>query len=290
MLICGVGANAAKRADVELMWQKLSSLKWIHSCSAGLEHLLFPALVESDVTLTNAKGVYSHSLAEFALLGMKWFALDVPRLLQQKKQGKWAQFDVEELRGKTLGVIGLGDIGMACAKLAKSYQMNVIGCRRRVERSAAEMAIVDSILPPSSIVELCRKCEYVLMATPHTPETHKLLSAEAIAAMKPSSVFVNVGRGKCVDEPALISALSEGRIKGAALDVFYEEPLPESSPLWALDNVFMSPHCADRTKEFQFQSMQLFVRNLKAWAETAGLSQEEQRCSLANVCDKKLGY
>jgi phosphoglycerate dehydrogenase-like enzyme len=289
MLICGVGVNAAKKADIELMWPRLTSLKWIHSSSAGLEHLLFPALVDSDVTLTNAKGVYSHSLAEFALLGMKWFAMDVPKLLQQKRASKWAPYDVEELRGKTLGVIGLGDIGMASAKLAKSYQMSVIGCRRRVERSTAESEIVDSILPPSSIVELCSQCDYVLMATPHTPETHKLMSAEAIKAMKTSAVFLNVGRGKCVDEPALITALSEGKIKGAALDVFYEEPLPESSPLWTLDNVFMSPHCADRTKEFQFQSMQLFLRNTKAWA-AAGATGEEQKKSLANVCDKKLGY
>ena len=290
VLNCGVGPTAAKKADVELIWGKLKSLKWFHSCSAGLEHLIFPALVDSDVTLTNAKGVYSTALAEFAILGMKWFALDVPRLLQQKKEKKWIQYDVEELRGKTLGVIGLGDIGMACAKLAKSHQMSVIGCRRRLERSAQEAEIVDSILPPSSIVELCSKCDYVLMVTPHTHDTHKLMSAEAIAAMQPSAVFINIGRGKCVDEPALISALTEGRIRGAALDVFYEEPLPESSPLWSLDNVLLTPHTADRTKDFLVQSMYLFLKNAEAWVGAEAAGEVAQRKSLVNICDKKLGY
>jgi hypothetical protein len=131
LLNCGVGENAGKKADVQQIWPKLTNLKWMHSSSAGLEHLLFPELVNSPVVLTNAKGVYSNSLAEFALMACKYFAMDVPRLLRAKAAKTWEPYDVEELRGRTLGVIGLGDIGKATAKLAATgYQMRVLGLRR----------------------------------------------------------------------------------------------------------------------------------------------------------------
>lgn len=123
--------------------------------------------------------------------------------------------------------------------------------------------------------------DYVVAATPWTPDTDKLVSAAAIAAMKPNAVFVNVGRGKCVDEEALIEALSARRIRGAALDVFATEPLPASSPLWSLPNVLMSPHCADRTKEFQFESLGRFVDNCGRYLSGR---------PLLAVCDKRSGY
>jgi phosphoglycerate dehydrogenase-like enzyme len=120
----------------------MPNLVWMHSSSAGLEHLLFPELVNGPVTLTNAKGVYSNSLAEFALMACKWFAMDVPRLLRAKREGRWEPFDVEELRGNTMGVVGFGDIGQACARLAKAYQMKVVGLRRNTQLSEAEAQLV----------------------------------------------------------------------------------------------------------------------------------------------------
>ncbi|GIL82646.1 hypothetical protein Vretifemale_11565, partial [Volvox reticuliferus] len=283
LLNCGVGKNAGKRDDIRALWPKLRNLEWMHSASAGLEHLLFPELVGGPVTLTNAKGVYSHSLAEYCLTACNWFAKDLPRLRRQQAAAQWEPYDVEELRGKTLGIIGYGDIGQACGRLAKAFRMRVVALRRRVDLSAEEKAagIVDDIFPPERLHDLMAASDYVVMATPYTPSTHRLVDAAAIAAMRPHGVFINLGRGKCVDEAALVEALQAGRIRGAALDVFETEPLPADSPLWKLDTVLLSPHCADRTKEFQFESLGFFVENMGRFVAGQPLS---------NVCDKRSGY
>ncbi|GBF97360.1 D-isomer specific 2-hydroxyacid dehydrogenase [Raphidocelis subcapitata] len=283
LLNCGVGKNAGKRDDVREMWPRLKNLRWLHSASAGLEHLLFPELVEGPVVLTNAKGVYSHSLAEYALTCCSWFAKDFPRLIAAKDAKNWDPYDVEELRGKTLGVVGYGDIGQATAKLARAFRMRVIALRRRAELSEAEKeeGVLDAMYPPEQLPQLMAASDYVVVATPLTPSTEGLVSREAIAAMRPNGVLVNVGRGRCVDEDALIDALRIRHIRGAALDVFATEPLPASSPLWELPNVFVSPHCADRTKEFQFESLERFVDNVGRYMAGG---------ELLAVADKRSGY
>ncbi|KXZ49056.1 hypothetical protein GPECTOR_23g141 [Gonium pectorale] len=283
LLNCGVGKNAGKRDDIRALWPRLPNLVWMHSASAGLEHLLFPELVEGPVVLTNAKGVYSHSLAEYCLTACNWFAKDLPRLRRQQAAAQWEPYDVEELRGKTLGIIGYGDIGQACGRIAKAFRMRVVALRRRTELSEEEKAagVVEKIFPPDQLHALMADSDYVVMATPHTPATHRMVDAAAIAAMRPHGVFINLGRGKCVDEAALIEALQAGRIRGAALDVFDTEPLTADSPLWQLDNVLLSPHCADRTKEFQFESLAFFVENMGRFLGGQ---------PLANVCDKRSGY
>ncbi|GFR44249.1 hypothetical protein Agub_g5451, partial [Astrephomene gubernaculifera] len=283
LLNCGVGKNAGKRDDIRALWPLLPSLTWMHSASAGLEHLLFPELVEGPVVLTNAKGVYSHSLAEFALTACNWFAKDLPRLRRQQAACQWEPYDVEELRGKTMGIIGYGDIGQAVGRLAKAFRMRVVALRRRVELTEEERAagVVDQLFPPSQLPALMATSDYVVAATPLTPATARMVDATAIAAMKPSGVFINVGRGGCVEEEALVEALQSGRIRGAALDVFAVEPLPPTSPLWHLDNVLLSPHCADRTKEFQYESLSFFLDNMRRFL--AGQP-------LTNVCDKRSGY
>lgn len=282
-LNCGVLGAAGKRDDIRAMWPRLTGLRWMHSASAGLEHLLFPELVEGDVTLTNAKGVYSHSLAEYALTCCSWFAKDFPRMLRAKAAAEWDPYEVEELRGKTLGVVGYGDIGQATARLARAFKMRVVALRRRAELSAEERAegVLDALYTPAQLLDLMTASDYVVAATPWTPQTNKIISRDAIAAMRPNGVLVNVGRGKCVDEEALIEALTERRIRGAALDVFAAEPLPAASPLWGLPNAFLSPHCADRTKEFQFESLERFVENVGRYM--AGKD-------LVAVCDKRSGY
>lgn len=203
------GKAAGKRDDIKKMWPKLRNLKWFHSASAGLEHLLFDELVSGPVTLTNAKGVYSHSLAEYALTACNWFAKDLPRLQAAKKAHNWDPYAVEELRGKTMGIIGYGDIGQACGRLAKAFKMRVVALRRRTQLSAAEAAegVLDALHSPEQLHALMAESDFVVMATPHTPQTDKMVDAAALAAMKPTGVFINVGRGKCVDEPALISGM-----------------------------------------------------------------------------------
>jgi phosphoglycerate dehydrogenase-like enzyme len=181
----------------------LSSLRWVHTASAGVNHLLCPALSEAKgVALTNARGIYSGSLAEWALFACAYFAKDLPRLLAAQATATWAPYDVEELRGRTLGVVGFGDIGQATARLAQAYGMRVIATRRRAAPPEPG-APCDEFYALDRLPALMGASDYVVMATPLTPETTKLVSREAIAAMKPTGVFINIGRGPCVDEAAL---------------------------------------------------------------------------------------
>lgn len=289
VLNCGVGPNAGKKSDLQAAWPLMPGLRWLHSASAGLEHLLggWPELVASDVVLTNAAGVYAHSLAEFALFGCKYFALDVPRLARQKAARTWQKFDVEELRGRTLGIVGYGGIGRAVGRLAAAHGMRVVAARRNPAKSWEADEVVAEVFGsgPDELVQLAAICDYLVVATPATPATTDppILSAAVLAAMKPSAVLVGVGRGKCVDEAALVAALEAGRLKGAALDVFAEEPLPAASPLWDFPNVLITPHCADQTSTFQFDSLEFFLANCERYV-AGGVA------ALQNVADKRNGY
>ncbi|GAX77708.1 hypothetical protein CEUSTIGMA_g5151.t1 [Chlamydomonas eustigma] len=227
------------------------------------------------------QGVYKNSLSEFVLMACKYFALDMPRLLRAKRERKWEPFTVEELRGKTMGIAGCGAIGFECGRLAKAYQMKVLGLRRKVQMTPDEAHVVDKMYRPDQICELMSMCDYVVVSTPYTLDTHHLVSAEAIAAMKPNAVLVNVGRGKCINEAALIEALKRGFIRGAAMDVYEVAPLPFSSDLWEMENVLLSTYCAGLTKECQTDSMSIFMQNIERYLMGA---------ELVNVCDKRSGY
>ncbi|KAK9816443.1 hypothetical protein WJX72_000288 [[Myrmecia] bisecta] len=266
---------------VKDVWPKLKNLQWVHSTPVGVDSLLFDELVHSATVVTNSRGCYSNSLAEFAVASCKWFALDMPRMLAQKKARIFEAFDVEELRGKTMGVVGYGDIGQTCAALGRAFQMNLIAVRRRTELTQKEHEQHLKVYPPNQLHRLMAESDYVVLALPATPATKHMINKAAIAAMKPTGVLVNVGRGSTLVEAALVEALQEGRIKGAALDVFEVEPLPTESPLWDLPNVLMTPHTADRTKQFQHDAMEVFVANLKRF-----LAGEE----LQFLVDKHVGY
>jgi len=161
--------------------------------------------------------------------------------------------------------------------------MKVIGLRRRTALSESETreGLVDIMYGNNELSDLMASSDYVVVALPYTPMTDKFVNRAAINSMRANAVFVNVGRGKTVDEAALIDALVEKRIKGAALDVFATEPLPSDSPLWSLPNVFLSPHCADKTREFQFETLEFFIENVLRFLD---------KRPLLNVCDKNVGY
>lgn len=294
-LACGESMEAfaalAPAADVILSWSgnrkaleaafaAAPKVKWIHSRSAGLDGLLFPALIDSPVTLTNGRGVFSQSLGEFVMTGALYFAKDLPRMRRNQKAHRWEQFDIEEIRGQTMGIIGYGDIGRACAWRAKAMGMRVIAVRRRPQLSAGDEH-VDEVFGLDRMLEVVPRCDYVVAAAPLTPETKALISDAVFAAMKPSAVIMNVGRGPVIDEAAMVRALESGRIRGAALDVFETEPLPESSPLWEMENVLLSPHCADHTATWLDDAMQFFLDNFERYAKGEPLE---------NVVDKRAGY
>jgi phosphoglycerate dehydrogenase-like enzyme len=241
---------------------------------------MFPELVESPVPLTNGRGVFSQSLGEFIIGAVLFFAKDMPRMLRSQREGRWDQFDVQEVRGQTLGIVGYGDIGRAIAKRASALEMKVLALRRRPELSEAD-PYVSELFGFDRKKELMERCDYVVSALPLTPETRNFLNAADFAAMKKTAIFMNVGRGPVVDEPALIAALQAGQIRGAALDVFAVEPLPAGHPFYSMENVLMSAHCADNTAEWLNDAMRFFYINLERFWRNE---------PLLNIVDKKAGY
>lgn len=247
------------------LWRELGNVRWIHTLAAGVESLPFDLLRRSDVVVTNSRGLYADALGEFATAAMLWFAKDLRRLIRNQNDWRWEPYDVQRLEGRTVGVIGYGGIGHAVARRAEALGMRVLTIRRRRE------------LGDPTIEEVIAASDYVVMCTPLTPSTRRLMSRERIAGMKAEAVFINIGRGGTVDEEALVDALRNHRIRGAALDVFDVEPLPPEHPLWQLDNVLISPHTADHTDDAHERAMNVFIENLRRFR--AGES-------LENVVDK----
>jgi len=268
------------REVLQALWPRLKRVEWVHSMWAGLEGMLFPELVESAVPLTNSRGVFARSLGEFAIAGMLHFAKRIGRMKSQQSRALWEPFEVEELHGRVLGIVGYGSIGRVAAERAKAFGMRIHVLRRHADR-AAEDALVDRVYGVAELRELMAASDYVLAAAPLTAETRGLIGEQAIAAMKPNAVLINLGRGPVVEEQALVSALRAGAIRGAVLDVFDREPLEPEHPFWSMDNVLLSPHTADRTATWLDEAMELFLENYRRFA--AGQA-------LLNVTDKRLGY
>lgn len=259
------------------LWPRLRRVEWVHSMAAGLETLLFPALVESPVPLTNSKGVFARSLGEFAITSMLYFSKDLNRMRRNQKAGVWEPFDVGELFGATLGIAGYGEIGKSAALLAKAFGMRVHALRR----SGGSDPLADVMYTHDRLGELLRNSDYLLIGAPLTEETRGMIGEAELAQMKSTAVLINLGRGPVVVESALIKALTEGRIRGAALDVFDEEPLPAGHPFYSLDNVLLSPHCADHTETWLEDQMQMFLDNFELF---------RQKQTLRNLVDKRRGY
>jgi phosphoglycerate dehydrogenase-like enzyme len=255
-------------------------VRWVHTLSAGLDGLLFPALVESPVPLTNARGVFSDILAEFVIGAILFFAKGFRRLVLSQIARKWEQFDIVEIRGQTLGLVGYGDIGRAVASRAHALGMKVVALRRRPELSRDDPYLA-RVLPADRMREMLAQSDYVVVVTPLTEESRGMIGEAEFEAMKPDAVLMNVGRGPVVNEQALIRALQQGRIRGAALDVFDTEPLPASHPFYNLDNVLLSPHSADHTPEWKERTMRVFLENFERFRRGE---------PLRNVVNKKLGY
>ncbi len=257
-----------------------SRVRWVHTSSAGIEKVLFPELVESPVPLTNARGVFKESLAEFVVAAVFYFAKDLRRLVRSQEAGRWDQFDVEWVRGKTLGVVGYGEIGRETGRLAHALAMKVVAVRRRAAPSTDD-PILERAYPMEQLHEMLGVSDYVVVATPLTTKTRGMIGDAELRAMKGSGVIINVGRGPVIVESALIAALGEKRIKGAALDVFDQEPLPDGHPFYRLDNVLLSPHSADHTAGWAESAMRVFIENFQRFRDGE---------PLLNVVDKKAGY
>ncbi len=271
-----------KAPPFKQVWQHTRNLKWIHSLAAGVDKLLFPELIDSPVIITNARGVFKRSLAEFAITGMLYFYKHVRRLVDNQRAHRWDDFLVDWLRGKTMGIIGYGEIGRECAMLGKALGVHIYATRRNPAASAGD-PIVDRMFPTTEFKAMLKEVDVLLAAAPLTPETRHMIGAPEFQVMKPSVIVINVGRGPVIDEAALIEALREKRVAAAALDVFEHEPLPEDHPFWDMENVLISPHCTDRTHDPDWLdlSTQCFVENFQRYVTGQ---------PLLNIVDKRAGY
>jgi len=253
------------------------SLRWVQLCSTGFSDNITRQVLNGTVSLTNAAGLHTIPVAESVLAAM----LDHGKRLAQRrldqKAHRWGRLDNDELSGRTVLLIGLGEIAKRVARLCKAFDMTVIGTRR----TAGPVAQVDEVFPVAALIERLAEADYVVVAVPHTPETEGMLGAEAFRAMKPSAYFINVGRGQVVDEPVMIEALREGRLAGAYLDALAEEPLPEDHVLWDLENVFIVPHDSHSSPFIGDRMVDIFCDNLRRYAASTPLK---------NVCNPERGY
>lgn len=284
--------KAAGTADIIFNWSgsldlirgvflMSQNVRWVHSRSAGLERTLFPELIAGDVVMTNGSGVFSPSLGEFTLAAILHFAKDLRRMIRNQMAGRWEPFDVLPISGQTVGIVGYGDIGRAVASRVRAMGMNVLALKRHVPTQNNSDPFADRIYSPDQRLAMLPQCDYVVVAAPLNAETIGLINEAEFAAMKPSAVIISIGRGPVIDERAMISALSQDKIKGAALDVFDEEPLPAWHPFYKLENVLLSPHCADHTPDWLDNAMRFFLAQFERFRRGQ---------PLLNVVDKKLGY
>ncbi|MEO8097638.1 MAG: D-2-hydroxyacid dehydrogenase [Acidobacteriota bacterium] len=257
-----------------------AKVQWVHSLWTGVDNVMSPEVIASPVPLTNGRGVFRVSLAEWTIGAMLHFSYRLRRMIRQQEAGVWEAFTTQELYGRTLGVVGYGEIGRAAAERARVFGMKVLALRRRPELFGGD-PLVDQTFDTAHINDLMAASDYVMVAAPLTPETRGLVGAAQIAAMKPTGVIINVGRGAVIDEDALIAALEGGKIGGAALDVFTVEPLPAGHPFYRLQNVLLSPHTADHVQDFVHLAVECFLDNMKRFRSNEPLQ---------NVVDKSAGY
>lgn len=269
VVVVFAGGSPSAVADI---WPHCPKVRWVHSMAAGVDTLVpvLNALPRGpSVPLTNAKGAFSRSLAEYCIAAMLHFNKQIPRLQHNRASKHWDKFTMGELHGLTVGFIGCGDIAATTARLCKAFGMRVLAYRQTRSTANADVADViryaDEAPEGDGKAQVFRESDFVVCSLPGGPKTYHLCGAADFAVMKPTAVFISIGRGSCVDEAALVDALRGGRIGGAALDVFEKEPLPPESPLWECENLLLSPHNADLTATYMRLTWDVFTKNVAAY-------------------------
>ncbi len=237
---------------------QLRGLKWFHSFSAGVDSPAFKLILDNGALLTNSSGASAPSIAQHVLAMMLYRSKRIGELREQQARREWAHVRGTDLNGLTAGIIGTGAIGGEAARLAKAAGMRTLGLRR----SGKPAKHIDEMVTSRRLPYLLRESDFVVLACPLTGETEGLIGARELRMMKPTATLINIARGRVVDEAALIDALENGAIGGACLDVFTVEPLPETSPLWDMPNVVITPHNSGVSPSNMERSMSMFIENL----------------------------
>jgi phosphoglycerate dehydrogenase-like enzyme len=255
-------------------------LKWIQVMAAGVDRYLTDDILRSRVTVTSVSGIHATTIGEFILGLMLMFVKRSDLCFQLKQQKRWQPFNPGILRGKTVGIIGLGNIGREAARLSKAFGMNVLATRRSA-REGQKCRNVDKLIARENMKELLACSDFVVLTLPLTAQTRHIIGEAQLRSMKPTAYLINIARGNIIDEKALVRALKKKWIAGAGLDVFTQEPLPSDSPLWQLPNVIFSPHVAGGMENYIERTNGVFCENMERYLN---------KRKLLNVVNKKHGY
>lgn len=282
-------ADAVEGADALLLWDFFStalrdvwphagSLRWVHVPAAGVDRLLFDELAASDVVLTNARGVFDRPIAEFVLASILAFAKDVHTSHDLQAERRWRHRETRQLQGQAALIVGTGAIGRETARILSAVGMDVRGAGRTARADDPDFG---QVVASGELAHHVGWADHLVAAAPLTDQTRGLVNADVLAAMRPSAHLVNIGRGPIVDEVALVSALRDGRIAAASLDVFSTEPLPADHPLWSIPGVVVSPHMSGDVVGWRDTLARQFADNALRWLDGQPLD---------NVVDKQLGF
>lgn len=274
-------------------------LKWIQLHYAGLDSVVNRPIVQQEhIQITSASGIHATPIAEYCIGMMLAFSLQLPKMWRLQNQSKWADrphetFRPVGLRGQVLGIVGYGSIGRELARIANAMGMKVLATKNNLLKPQEELDYIEAgtgdpnaeiperLYPTEALGSMVEVCDYVVVTVPLTEKTHHSINADILKRMKSTAVIVNIARGAVIDEQAMIEALENGTIAGAALDVFEEEPLPATSPLWKMENVLISPHCSGNNTRYAERAATVFEENLRRY-----ISHQP----LLNQFDRKRGY
>ena len=259
-------------------------LRWIQGTSTGIgQSITRLGLDKRDIVVTTARGVHARPLAEWVFMALLAHWRGLAHLQAEQRAHRWTRYCAEEVAGRTLVILGAGDLARGAARLAKAFDMHVVAVARDPAKARDHAALFDEILPNTAFHAALARADAVLLTVPHTPQTERMMDAAAIAAMRPGAALVNIARGQIVDEAAMIAALQRGHIGFAALDVAEVEPLPAESPLWDMPNVLISPHSASTVASENARIVDIFLGNLACWLEG-------RPGAMRNLLDTRLMY
>jgi D-2-hydroxyacid dehydrogenase (NADP+) len=258
--------NFIERADILLairisdpLIKKASKLRWIHALTTGVDYIVNLPSLRKDVIITSTRGIHGPQVSEMAFLLMLALNRNFPEVVRNQDKGVWERWPGRLLWKKKVGILGVGVIGEEIARKCKAFGMEVLG----VDILRRKLDCIDAFYGPEDIVKVARDVDYFVIVAPRTPDTEKIVDAKVLSAMKPTAFLLNLGRGEIVDEEALISVLKSGKIAGAGLDTYCQEPLPKDHPFWRMRNVIVFPHVAGMSDIYVEQALSVFEENLR---------------------------
>ena len=246
------------RISNELL-RKASKLQWIHALTTGVDYIVNLPSLRKEIIITSTRGIHGPQVSEMAFLLMLALNRDFPEVVRNQDKNTWARWPGRLLWKKKVGILGIGIIGEEIARKCKAFGMEVFG----IDIVKRKLDCIDVFYGPEDIVKVAKEVDYFVIVAPYTPQTEKMVDSKVLSAMKSTAFLVNLGRGEIVDEEALINILKSGKIAGAGLDTYCQEPLPKDHPFWGMKNVIVSPHVAGMSDVYVEQALTVFEENLR---------------------------